>query len=180
MKNRYLILTFIVPLLAASVIAQEKPEWTAVPGAIFQQNKSYPTSAAVRLFRNDCYDSSGNIVKPLDTSVQYDVAATGVGLGIKADQPGTPGCSITLTLSISGAVQPGIQALSVKKAKGDYGYAQFIFMDATAGPTPSTPEVDVMWEVLTDHVCRDNFGNHMPGDLYCIEAKIGNNSGHAL
>ena len=70
--------------------------------------------------------------------------------------------------------------LNVKKGAADNGFAPFYFMDSTAGPTPSAPEVDVLWEVLTDHLCQDNFGNHMPRDLYCVEVKVGNNSGHSL
>jgi hypothetical protein len=69
------------------------------------------------------------------------------------------------------------------KGKADFvskGAAVLAMMDATAGPTPSTPEVDVLWDVISQHVCSDSFGNHVPKYLYCVEVKIGNNSSHSL
>jgi hypothetical protein len=159
-------------------IAQEKAVWTATPGSVSQQNKAYPSSVMVRIVVNNCYDKNGNVEKPLKQSDGYTVTVTGVG--VSASTPTVGECSLSTKLTISDGTPPAIQMLMVKKGAEDVGFAPFAFMDATAGRIPADPEVDVLWEVLTDHLCRDNFGNHMPGDLYCIEAKIGNNSGYSL
>ncbi len=34
--------------------------------------------------------------------------------------------------------------------------------------------------MISQHICSDSFGNHVPKYLYCIEVKVGNNSSHAL
>jgi hypothetical protein len=159
--------------------AQEKPAWIATPGVLYQQNKAYPTAANVKLELVGCADKDGNVTKPLSATDNYTVTVTGVG--VSAIEPlGVNGCSLSFTLSITSATQPGIQMIIVKKGGNDDGFALFAFMDTTAGPVPAAPQVDVLWEVLTDNLCQDNFGDHMPSDLYCVEAKIGNNSGHSL
>jgi hypothetical protein len=96
-------------------------------------------------------------------------------------------CNLTVVLTTdTSSVQSGNQFLVVSKqpdkAKpASYeGAAMLAMMDATAGPTPSTPEVDVIWEVISETVCSDSFGNRVPKYLYCIEVKIGNNSSHGL
>jgi hypothetical protein len=166
-------------LFANLAHSEEKPAWTANPAYIYQQKGSYPSSVTVRLFWNNCqYDNNGQIEPNQLKTGPYAVSITGVL--VNATTPVIGDCSLTTTLDMSNA-QPGLQTINVTdKDKKDHGFASIGFMDATAGPTPDKPEVDVLWEVLTDHLCKDNFGNHMPSDLYCIDVKIGNNSGHAL
>ena len=170
---RYSASLLLVVLVAdISLLAQEKPTWIATPGYVFQQNKAYPLTIEVRLSMNACPKSQ------MTQGDNYSVVVT--GSGVTASAPTVAACGLSTTLAISSGAQPGAQMLVVKKGDADSGFAIFDFMDATAGPTPSTPQVDVLWEILTEHLCRDNFGNHMPRDLYCVEVKIGNNSGHSL
>ncbi len=164
-------------LFAALCGAQEKPTWTANPAYIYQHDGKYPASVTVRLFWNSCLYENGQIKPNQLGSGPYTVSVTGVEIKSTTQSPGD--CSLTTTLDLSNA-QPGLQSINVANNGKDAGFASLGFMDATAGPTPDKPEVDVLWEVLTDHLCKDNFGNHMPSQLYCIDVKIGNNSGHAL
>lgn len=166
-----------ISICAIHVNGEEKAAWTANPSTIYQQKGSYPSSVTVRLFWNSCqYDNNGQI-KPGQLSGTFTVSVTCVA--IKASPPIVGDCSLTTTLDVS-AAQPGLQALTVQKDGKDDGFASISFMYVAARPTPDKPEVDVFWEVLTDHLCSDNFGNHIKGDLYCIDVKIGNNSGYAL
>jgi len=166
-------------LLVALSHAQEKPTWTANPSYVYQHDSKYPNSVTVRLYLNTCkYDpTTGQILPNQLGAGPFTVKITGVQ--INPSTPTVGDCSLTTTLDMSNA-QPGIESLSVTNNGKDAGFATIALMDATAGPTPNGPEVDVLWEVMTDHICKDNFGNHMPSDLYCIDVKIGNNTGHAL
>jgi hypothetical protein len=159
--------------------AGEKSEWTANPSTVYQQKGSYPPSVTVRLFWNACqYDDKGQPKpKQLDGKA-YSITITGAG--VSASQPVVGDCSLTATLTIGSSAAPGLEAANITKDGADNGFAPIAFMDATAGPTPSNPEVDVLWEVLTDNLCKDNFGNRMPSQLFCVDVKIGNNSGHNL
>jgi hypothetical protein len=171
--------------LAAKSTAGEKAAWTANPAVVYQQKGAYPGTLTVRLYSNNCqYDEHGD-VKPasaLKATDNYAITVTGAGISVLKLDVGD--CSLTAALKIELAT-PGYKQLNVTKNPDgkrdlDAGFAPIDFMDALAGPTPSTPEVDVLWEVLTDHLCKDSFGNHMPHDLYCVEVKIGNNSAHSL
>jgi hypothetical protein len=165
-------------LFAGILSAQEKPAWTATPAVLYQKDKAYPKSVSVRLFLNGCDDKNKKVSTDLKPGESYSISVTGTGI-----TPGTivvGDCSLTTDLAINGDAQPSVAMITVRKGQTDDGFAQFYLMDATAGPIPANPQVDVLWEVLVDHVCRDNFGNHMPRDLYCVEVKIGNNSSHPL
>jgi hypothetical protein len=165
--------------------AQEKPLWTANPRAVYQVKGVYPATVTVRLYLNSCkYDNTGKVAKGLDSTASYSVSMTGIG--VSASKPDVGDCALTTTLTIGVSAQPGSLMLTIQEtpkggtAAKDDGFGSFDLMDSTAGPIPGSPQVDVLWEVLTDHLCKDNFGNHMPHDLYCVEVKIGNNSAHPL
>jgi hypothetical protein len=185
---RLLGLSIVILVFAVVAPAQEKATWTANPAMVYQQKGAYPSSPfTVRLYSNKCqYDGNGD-VKPgtsLDTTSASVYSISVTGAGATASQPTVGDCSLTTSITISPSAQPGYQMLAVKVTKGgvtqDTGFAPFDLMAATAGPIPGNPQVDVLWDVLTDHLCRDNFGNHMPHDLYCVEVKIGNDSGYPL
>lgn len=183
---RYVCAFFVLVLVCAAQTStlSGNAEWTAAPGFVRQSQGKYPASTNVVLFKNDCRDKSGNVVKPLAKGSTYTIFPTGTG--VTAVTPTIGECTLTTTLSIDTSAQPGLQFLMVNEAPSkdatasSAGGAIFAMMDATAGPTPSTPEVDVMWDVLSKHVCSDSFGNHVPRYLYCVEVKIGNNSSHGL
>jgi len=179
-------LPFCIGFVTTRAYAGEKPGWTAINSAIYQQKGTYPPTVNVRLFWNACIlDDKGQPNPPNQLGQYYGITVTGAG--VTASQPVVDGCSLATTLTISSSAAPGLQALNVikyasasDKVGAGNGFAQIAFMDATAGPVPANPQVDVLWEVLTDALCKDNFGNHMPGHLFCVDVKIGNNSGHAL
>jgi hypothetical protein len=180
--KRIAFLCFFCSLLMLPTMklnAQEKAAWIANPSAVYQRQGAYPGSISVRLFRSTCqYDDKGQPKPKQLDGKSYSLTVTGAG--VSASQPVVGDCSLTATITISSAAAPGLEAVNVTKDSVDNGFAPIAFMDATAGPTPDKPEVDVLWEVLTDGLCKDNFGNHMPNDLFCVDTKIGNNSGHAL
>lgn len=179
-RTAFLCFFYSLLMLAAMQLnAQEKAAWIANPSAVYQRQGTYPGSISVRLFWNACqYDDKGQPKPKQLDGKSYSIAVTGAG--VSASQPVVGDCSLTATLTIGSAAAPGLEAANITKDGADNGFAPIAFMDATAGPTPDKPEVDVLWEVLTDDLCKDNFGNHMPNDLFCVDTKIGNNSGHAL
>ena len=165
--------------------AAEKAAWTASPSAIYQQKGAYPQTVTLRLFWNGCVSGDNGLPKSNQLGQYYSISIT--GSGVTASSPTIDDCSLTTTLTIGSSAAPGLQAVNVTqlttqdaKSGAGKGFAQLALMDATAGPTPNGPEVDVLWEVLTDSLCKDNFGNRMPSQLFCVDVKIGNNTGHNL
>jgi hypothetical protein len=163
-----------------------KPSWTSNPGAQRESNGSYPAKVNVVLFLNACTrDASGAVVSPLDPSDVYRITPTGAGIQAEVIQVGP--CQLTSTITITPEIsQPGYQYLMVsKQTKGsgpflDVGFSRFGLLDPLAGPTPSTPEVDVQWIVLSQHACADAFGNHVAKVFYCVQVTIGNNSAYTM
>jgi hypothetical protein len=188
---------FFILLAAAWCHAQvgstaDKSSWTANPGAIRQAGGKYPATVNVVLFYNACTRQAGAVANPLSADDIYKITPTGSGLSAGATVVGS--CTLTTTITIEpGAVQSGYQYLMVSRqvngTKGgdpakslflDSGFAAFDLLDALAGPTPSTPETDIQWVVLSQHACSDSFGNHVAKIFYCVQVTIGNNSAHSL
>lgn len=46
--------------------------------------------------------------------------------------------------------------------------------------TLNRPSVDILWTVMSNRLCSDNFGRRVADSLYCVEVKLGNNSGYGL
>ncbi|MGO9123361.1 MAG: IPT/TIG domain-containing protein [Terriglobales bacterium] len=184
MRFTLALLVASTPCIAQTVPFPSKAEWTATPGIIRQAQGKYPSSVNIVLYENDCRDGAGELQNQLKKDSAYQIVATGAG--ITTSTPTIGDCTLTAVLTIDASAQPGNQFLVVnEKLNGgatfsSKGAAVLAMMDTTAGPTPSTPQVDVIWDVISDHVCSDSFGNHVPKYLYCIEVKIGNDSGHAL
>lgn len=158
-----------------------KLEWSVVPPVVRQSQGKYPGSATAVLYWNPCErDPKGKITNPLPPKDSYTISISGVG--VTASAPTVGECTLTTTLTIDGSAQPGAQLLVVRESPSSVGNGSGLLamMDATAGPTPGSPEVDVLWEVMSKQVCSDDFGNRVPNELYCIEVKIGNNSGHSI
>ena len=55
-------------------------------------------------------------------------------------------------------------------------------MGSSAGPIPPglLPQVDVMWEVMSQSNCSDVFGRRIAQSEYCVQLVIGNNSGYPI
>ncbi|HYM09344.1 MAG TPA: hypothetical protein VEU62_01355, partial [Bryobacterales bacterium] len=51
-----------------------------------------------------------------------------------------------------------------------------------AGPIPPglSPQVDVMWDVMSEHNCSDQFGVRTARRYFCVDVQLGNNSGYPL
>jgi hypothetical protein len=186
---RYLsaLLLLATACAAQTVTSPSKAEWTATPGFVRQSSGKYPSTLNLVLYKNDCRDSSGQLQdkNKLASGSTYEIVPTGTG--VTTDTPTIGDCTLTVKLTIDASAQSGFQFLMVnekpdpsKPSTSSRGFAVFAMMDATAGATPGSPEVDVIWDVVSKHVCADSFGKHVPESLYCIELKLGNNSGHSL
>lgn len=46
--------------------------------------------------------------------------------------------------------------------------------------SPNSHGVDILWAVMSYRLCSDNFGRRVADSLYCVEVKLGNNSGYGL
>jgi hypothetical protein len=82
--------------------------------------------------------------------------------------PNTPAATYTITL--------------VDKDKRPLGSAGIAVLGTSASPIPPglPPQVDVMWEVMSQSNCSDVFGRRIAQSEYCIQLVIGNNSGYPI
>jgi hypothetical protein len=144
------------------------------PPAISPVNGKVPTSASVSVSVNGC---NGDSAIDLTTG-GYTLGMTGVGNTFST--PSLNKCFLTSTLAIGAG--PGDFSVVLYDGKNALGETSLGVLDATAGPIPSglTPQVDVMYQVLSQSVCNDVFGKRVARNFYCIELKIGNNTGHPL
>ena len=111
----------------------------------------------------------------------YTLQITGTGLSLSQPHPGK--CIIDETLSVDPSAPAGNYKLLLMDKDGTpRGYTDIAVLEPSAGAIPSglAPQVDVMWDVLSQSVCNDVFGKRVARNFYCIEIKIGNNTGHPL
>jgi hypothetical protein len=134
-----------------------------------------PPSINFTVFETDCDDAKGISL------VDYTFTITNAGIsptGLKAGR-----CAITATLTIDPNAPPGKRFVNLLDSTGaPVASADFTVMDTTAGPIPPglEPEVDVLWEVMSQKNCADVFGTRVAASIYCIQLKIGNNAGHPI
>lgn len=155
------------------------PAWvslTASPAVIQPTDSKLPASTLLAVFAKDCSDTSAINLSATDLKI----AAPGLTLsGVVTGK-----CMVTGTLNIDPKAPAGnYKLLLVNKSDGrPIGSADFAVLDTSAGPIPPglAPEVDVMWEVLSHKVCEDVFGRRVERNFYCIEIKVGNNTGHPI
>jgi hypothetical protein len=114
------------------------------------------------------------------TTGLYSLQITGAGLSLAAPNIGK--CLITSSLTIDPSASAGPTSVILLNNKQPVGSADFVILDATAGPIPPglAPQVDVMWEVMAQNNCSDTFGRRVAHSMYCIQVNIGNNSGHPI
>jgi hypothetical protein len=69
--------------------------------------------------------------------------------------------------------------LSQGKTLGNF---TFRIVDIPPGPIPPglNPQVDVLWDVMSESTCSDQFGVRLARYYYCIDVMLGNNSGYPL
>jgi len=112
------------------------------------------------------------------------LSITGAGLSLPAkEQQHATECAIQTTLTIDPNTPAGTYSILILDDKENpVAFTDFTVMDGTAGPIPPglPPEVDVIWGVMSQNNCSDAFGKRVAGSMYCVQLKIGNNSGHPL
>jgi hypothetical protein len=168
------------------------------PNPLRQTSGKYPSTLSIVLMQKNCDSSNASLVAPSDANTTYSYSVTPAGPGLTVSGTPTAGmCRLVATLAIDGtAAAPGsyvvevIKSTTPKSANGsspgatttteDLGYGMLNLAFPTAGPTPGKPAVDAMFWVLSKHLCSDNFGNHVGRDVFCVEVKIGNDSGYPI
>ena len=169
---------------SADLFDPQKAELLLASGSIKQSGTKFPASVPLILWLKNCDLSDPTRTFPPGST--YDIVAGGPGLAVTGT-PVASGCRLTATLTIdSTAASPGYFPVFVTETAGtppthrDRGHAVLPLLASTAGPTPANPQVDVIWGVLSKDLCSDNFGPHVADDLYCVEVKIGNNTGYTI
>jgi hypothetical protein len=149
----------------------------ASPRVIQPIGGKLPASMTVAVLAN-CDDS-----KALDMTTDH-LAITGGGLSMSPPTQQFPSkCVIHATLTIDPNTPPGDYTILVEDAKGTpVGSTEISVLDSSAGGIPPglAPQVDVIWGVMSQNDCSDVFGKRVSKSMYCVQLKIGNNSGHPL
>ncbi len=154
---------------------------TVSPRVIQPASGKLPASVNLGVFEANCDDRIG-VDLAHNGSAPYSIKIMGGGL-TPSSQP-TPGkCAITSVLTIDPSVTSGTYDVVLLNKDGtSVGKAEIAVLDSSAGPIPPglPPQVDVMWEVMSQNNCSDVFGKRISQTEYCIQVKIGNNSGYPL
>jgi hypothetical protein len=136
------------------------------------------------LFSSSCQRDSSTKAWTLANQT-FTLSASGAGIQLSTPMVGD--CRLTTTATIDPAVQPdkyeivvSTQSATSSATRIDQGYGDLNVLGPLAGPTPSTPEVDVEWNVLSHQTCSDSFGNRVANTFYCVQVTIGNNSAYKL
>jgi len=164
---------------------EPSPSWNVVPGVLRPgSDGKYPTSVTLVLFASSC-ERDTTTKKWKLASDTFSLTASGSGISLSAPLVGD--CMLTSTATISPGVQPDKYPIVVSSHDStpssspiDQGYGDLNVLGPLSGPTPSKPEVDVEWNVLTPHTCSDTFGSHVGKIFYCVQVTIGNNSAYKL
>lgn len=133
-----------------------------------------PSSAGVQVSIDGC---TGESLVDLTTG-GYSLSMTGAGNTFST--PSLQKCFMTSNLTIGGAAGPF--SINLYDGKNLLARKSFTILDAAAAPIPAglAPQVDALYQVLSQSVCNDVFGKRVARNFYCIELKIGNNTGHPL
>jgi hypothetical protein len=146
------------------------------PTVITPSGGKLPSTALVSVAVVGCDDKSS-----IDLSTGgYTLVMEGVGFTLSP--PSLSKCFLTSNLTIGPGAAPGKFSVILNDGAKSVGKTDIGVLDPTAGPIPPglAPQVDVLWTVMGQRVCSDVFGKRVAMRFYCIEVKIGNNSGHAL
>jgi hypothetical protein len=172
---RLSVATMFCLVLTSAALAQTIPI-AVTPQVIQPSNGKLPSTINLAVFATECSDTSGP-----DLRSQYSLMLANSGLRLSTQHASK--CVITSTVSVDPNAPPGNhEVFLVDVNQAPVGHAPFAVLDNTAAPIPPglSPQVDVMWEVMSQQNCSDAFGRRVALSLYCIQIKLGNNSGHAL
>lgn len=156
--------------------------WISITAAplVITPTSGKPLAINLAVFEQDCDNKKG--VDLTQGNSPYTLVISGNGFTL-ASTSIAGRCSVSSMLNVDPTIQPGTYQITLQdKNKKSVGSAQITVMDVSAGPIPPglPPQVDVMWEVMSQKNCSDAFGARVAQADYCIDLKIGNDSGYAL
>ena len=165
---------------ASPAMIPPQPLLSASPRVIQPIAGKLPVSMTIAVLERDC-DPSGR--PTIDLSKDY-LTITGAGLSLptKDKQKASP-CAIQAILTIDPNTPPGSYSIIIDDGNdAPVDQTEISVTGANAGAIPPGigPETDVIWGVMSQNDCSDAFGKRVAGSLYCIQLKIGNNSGYSL
>jgi hypothetical protein len=181
-SRRFVLVVVPLTLLCAAYPAAAQTATTVpitlTPNVIRPANGKLASSMTLAVSESNCDDKAGTDLT--GAGAPYSLQITGSGL--KASSLSPQKCKIMATLTIDPNAAGNYTVFLLDKAKNQVGSADIGVLDSTAGPIPPgvAPEVDVMWEVMSQNNCSDVFGKRVAQSLYCVQLKIGNNSGHPI
>jgi len=145
------------------------------PRVILPTNGKYPSTVNIAMSAMDCGEGKSEFDPNIDA-----IFITGAGVAPSAPKVGT--CLISSTLTIDPAATADSYSLTPVLNGQPLRSVDLQLMDtnATAIPPGLNPQLDVMWGVLTQKDCSDLFGSRVASRVYCIEVKMGNNTGHSI
>jgi hypothetical protein len=144
------------------------------PPVLKTVNGKLPGSVTLAAYADPCDNNTPNLT-------QYRISLTGGFLTPMGMQGGQ--CMVMATVTVDPNAPAGDYDVVLLDPSGHpVGRATLSILDVAAGPIPPglAPQVDIMWEVLSQNVCGDVFGSRVGRYFYCIEVKIGNDSGYPL
>jgi hypothetical protein len=154
---------------------------TVSPKIIPPMGGKLPSSTNLAVFEGDCDSTKGTSLAATVPAQNYTLMITGSGISVTHEKASK--CLITANLTIDPNTPPGRKYVVLLDGTGaPVTSTDFTLMDATAGAIPPglEPQVDVMWAVMSQNDCADVFGTRVAESLYCIQLKIGNNTGHPI
>src|SRR6266478_1483099 len=160
---------------AAPAFVPSVPLFRASPPVIQPIGGKLPTSMNIAVIEN-C--QSPNAV---DLTNDH-LVVTGAGLTPTQPSPGSK-CLIPVSLDINPNTPAGTYSIMIVDRNGSpVGSTDISVLDNTASGIPPglAPEVDVLWNVMSQNNCSDVFGKRVAQSFYCVQLKIGNNAGHPL
>jgi len=147
------------------------------PTVIEPVNGKLPATVNLAIAETNCDEKSG-------TALSKDDKVRITGGGLTASAITSFGrCWVIATVTVDPNTPAGNnKVFLVDKDDKVLGSANLAVLNNTAGLIPPglAPEVDVMWQVMSQGNCSDVFGKRVSQSEYCIQVKIGNNSGYPL
>lgn len=153
---------------------------TMSPRVIQPANGKLPASVNLGVFEQNCDDKTG-VDLSQGGSAPYSIVITGGGL--TPASPSASKCAVTSAITIDSSATSGAhRVMLVNKDKKLVASSELAVLDSSAGPIPPglPPQVDVMWEVMSQNNCSDVFGRRIAQSEYCIQLVVGNNSGYPI
>jgi hypothetical protein len=121
------------------------------------------------------------------TGVIFDknsIEISGSGIVLAAETARVTDCSVAIQAQITTTAAIGKRDVLIydKDHNTRLAALEIEVADILAGPIPPglKPQVDVMYNILSENGCSDQLGNRIARFYYCVEVTLGNNSGYAL